>query len=220
MTMNKKNYILSLMAAFILFGCDAHKYDAEDHGLQPKQILCSDGKTYSLRDCQTLNKKPFAVVFYKDEANITDGAGYAVYLWDINPECFADSIGVIQKTSSDLNGYDGMGNTYELIANKEVDSPMAASVYSLLPHGQQAFIPSVAEMRLLHEARDIVNPIIKECGGDPLPIEPENSWYWTSTEVKGHETLSAWLYSLNSGLYLATLKTQEHKIRPIVMLRY
>ena len=31
-----------------------------------------------------------------------EGGGYAVYLWDIAPQAFADSLGIAQGTSSDI----------------------------------------------------------------------------------------------------------------------
>lgn len=73
-------------------------------------------------------------------------------------------------------------------------------------------------MRLLFAARNAVNPIIARCGGDPLPDEADDCWYWTSTEVQGQETGKAWLYSLGSGAMQETPKTQNHKARPIITL--
>lgn len=55
-------------------------------------------------------------------------------------------------------------------------------------------------------------------GGDPLPDEADDCWYWTSTEVAGQETGKAWLYSLGSGAMQETPKTQAHPARPIITL--
>ena len=73
-------------------------------------------------------------------------------------------------------------------------------------------------MRLLYSAKSTVNPIIEECGGTPLPDTPDDCWYWTSTEVSGHQTAKAWLYSIGSGAMQETPKTQAHKARPIITL--
>ena len=85
-------------------------------------------------------------------------------------------------------------------------------------YGQSAYIPSVAQMRLLYAAKAVVNPIIEKCGGDPLPDETNDCWYWTSTEVKGQQTAKAWLYSLGSGAMQETPKIQAHRARPIITL--
>ena len=81
-------------------------------------------------------------------------------------------------------------------------SPLAKSVFDLWRYGQSAYIPSVAQMRLLHVSKQYVNPIIKKCGGEPLPDEAGECWYWTSTEVEGQETP----------------KDQAHKSRPIITI--
>ena len=47
-------------------------------------------------------KQAIAVVFNVNQREEMEGNGYAVYLWDIAPEAFADSIGVEQDTSCDL----------------------------------------------------------------------------------------------------------------------
>lgn len=131
---------------------------------------------------------------------------------------FADSIGVAQKTSADLTAFDGNENTFNMFSTSGMGSPLAKSVFDLWRYGQSAYIPSVAQMRLLHGSKQYVNPIIKKCGGEPLPDEAEECWYWTSTEVEGQETAKAWLYSMGSGSLQETPKDQAHKSRPIITI--
>ena len=52
-------------------------------------------------------KKAIAVVFDTEKRGDTEGDGYAVYLWDIAPQAFADSLGIAQGTSADIMAYDG-----------------------------------------------------------------------------------------------------------------
>ena len=147
-----------------------------------------------------------------------EGEGYAVYLHDLYPEMFADSIGVAQKTSADLTAFDGNENTFNMFSTSGMGSPLAKSVFDLWRYGQSAYIPSVAQMRLLHASKQYVNPVIKKCGGEPLPDEAGECWYWTSTEVEGQETAKAWLYSMGSGSLQETPKDQAHKSRPIITI--
>ena len=83
---------------------------------------------------------------------------------------------------------------------------------------QSAYVPSVAEMRLLYTMRKIINPVIEQCGGEPLPLDENDCWYWTSTEVEKQQTAKAWLYSMGSGAMQETPKVQAHKVRPIITI--
>ena len=121
-------------------------------------------------------------------------------------------------TSADIEALDGNMNTFALYDTRETASPMAEAVFDLWRYGQSAYIPSVAQMRLLYAVRETVNPVIERCGGHPLPLDEYDCWYWTSTEVTGQETAKAWLYSTGSGAMQETPKTQAHKVRPIITL--
>ena len=145
-----------------------------------------------------------------------EGTGYAVYLWDIASAEFSDSIGVKQTTSANVTAYDGNSNTYAMYASGV--SPAADEVFNMWHYGQSAYIPSVAQMRLLYQAKNAVNTYIQRCGGDVISDNPDECWYWTSTEVKDQESAKAWLYSLASGALQETPKEQPHKIRPIITL--
>lgn len=158
------------------------------------------------------------MVFHINQNEDIEGNGYAVYLDDIAPEAFADSIGVAQGTSASLTAYDGNTNTFALYDTREVSSPLAEKVFDLWRYGQSAYIPSVAQMRLLYQARDAINPYIVKCGGTPIPDDENDCWYWTSTEVKGQETAKSWLFSLGSGAIQETPKWQAHKARPVITL--
>ena len=136
----------------------------------------------------------------------------------VAPVAFADSLGVAQGTSADIGALDGNMNTFSLYDTRETASPMAEAVFDLWRYGQSAYIPSVAQMRLLYAVRETVNPVIERCGGHPLPLDENDCWYWTSTEVSGQETAKAWLYSTGSGAMQETPKIQAHKVRPIITL--
>ena len=97
-------------------------------------------------------------------------------------------------------------------------SPAAEAVFDIWEYGQSAYIPSVAQLYLLYDTRNKINEYIRKCGGDEILDNPDECWYWTSTEVKEQETDKAWLFSLASGAIQETPKTQAHKIRPIITL--
>lgn len=222
--MKKKLYInacrlFSLLAIVTLFvACDAHR-DFPDTAMKPCHILCTDGKVLSVSDFKQSEKQPIAVVFHVNHDEAIEGNGYAVYLWDLAPEAFADSIGVNQRTSADITALDGNENTFAIYDTRETTSPMAEAVFALWRYEQSSYIPSVAQMRMLYNAKGQINPIIRMCGGDELPDAADDCWYWTSTEVAGQEKAKAWLYSMGSGSMQETPKTQAHKVRAIITLR-
>ena len=207
-----------LVVATLFVACDAHR-DFPDTAMKPCHILCTDGKVLSVTDFEQSGKQPIAVVFHINHDENTEGNGYAVYLWDLEPLAFADSIGVKQNTSADIAVLDGFENTFALLGARETSSPLAEKVFDLWRYGQSAYIPSVAQMRLLYHAKEQINPIIKMCGGDTLSVEAADCWYWTSTEVNEQQTAKAWLYSMGSGSIHDTPKIQAHKSRAIITLR-
>lgn len=179
-------------------------------------VLCTDGEVVPYDTYETESKTAIGVVFHVNQDDETEGNGYAVYIWDIEPVAFADSLAA-QGTSADLTAYDGNTNTYAIYAS-DVPSPMANAVFDMWWYGQSAYVPSVMEMRLLYIAKETINPMIAKLCGDILPDEADECWYWTSTEVSGQEDAKAWLYSLGSGAIQETPKTQRHKVRPIITL--
>ena len=209
------HYICAALMAVAFVSCDEHR-DFPDTAMKTCDILCTDGKVVRFEDMQSQGKKPIAVVFHINQTDNMEGTGFAVYLWDIASAEFSDSIGVKQTTSANVTAYDGNSNTYAMHASGV--SPAADEVFNMWHYGQSAYIPSVAQMRLLYQAKNTVNTYIQRCGGDVISDNPDECWYWTSTEVKDQESAKAWLYSLASGALQETPKEQSHKIRPIITL--
>ena len=179
-------------------------------------ILCTDGEIVRYDDVASKGKTPIGVVFHVNQDGKTEGTGYAVYLWDVQPSAFSDSLGVKQNTSANPTAFDGNSNTYAMYASGV--SSAAEAVFDMWKYGQSAYIPSVAQLQLLYASRNAVNSYISKCGGDVIPTEPSECWYWSSTEVSGQESAKAWLFSLASGALQETPKLESHKIRPIITL--
>ena len=209
--------IMVAVAALLCAACDGH-IDVPDTAVRPGHVLCEDGTALSYAQYELSGKRAIAVVFDTERREGAEGDGYAVYLWDIAPEAFADNLGIEQGTSADIAAYDGNTNTFALYDTRETALPMAEAVFDLWRYGQSAYVPSVAQMRLLYAILETVNPVIERCGGEPLPQADGECWYWTSTEVEGQQTAKAWLYSVGSGAMQETPKTQAHRVRPIITL--
>lgn len=201
--------------ALSLVGCDEHR-DFPDTSVKTCDILCTDGEVVRFDDLSSEDKEPIAVVFHINQRDDMEGTAYAVYLWDVSPNAYSDSIGVKQNTSANVMAFDGNSNTYAMYGSGS--SPAAEAVFDMWRYGQSAYIPSVAQLRLLYAAKCTINSYIERCGGDVIPDAPDECWYWSSTEVKGQEAAKAWLFSLSSGALQETPKGQVHKIRPIITL--
>jgi len=217
--MKTKAIMLSALAALGLVACDEHR-DFPDTTMHVCDVLTTDGDVMRYDDFETSGKEAIGVVFHLNNDAGVEGRGYAVYLHDLPQVMFADSLGISQKTSCDLQAQDGNTNTYSLMMSKGCESELATYVFDLWRYGQSAFIPSVAQMRVLFSAKESINETIRKCGGEELPDDADGCWYWTSTEVEGQSTVKAWLFSLYSGSIQETPKNQPHKARPIITLNY
>ena len=214
----KKMMLLAMATvSLVLSSCDEHK-EFPDTAMKVGHVVCTDGSIRTLSDAKSNKKEPIAVVFYINQDEDVAGQGYAVYLHELSEVAFADSLGISQGTSTSLTAYDGNDNTFALYDAKDVHSPLAMSVFDLWHDHQSAYVPSVAQMRLLYATKGAINHVISECGGTPIPSSPDDCWYWTSTEVDGMQSSKAWLYSLESGAMLETSKLQPHRARPIITL--
>ena len=182
-------YIIALLAAIpFLSSCDDHVYeDASWHVWRPGMVYCTNGEVMSYEDCAKRGNTPEAVLFYVDNQGVISGKAYAVSLKNYSEKEFIDpdTIYFEQGTSADIEKFDGEENTIAL-RYFQIASPIAKNVTP------KFFIPSVAEMYKLYLAKSIVNGTIEQCGGDLLPIDKEDCWYWTSTEVAGAAQDRAW----------------------------
>lgn len=204
--------------ASVLAACHCDHYDVPPEPFRLGHVLCADGDIVSFCDYAKSDKKALAIVYWVNPDIDSDISGYAVYLEDSAPEAFSDSIPFAQGTSTSITELDGNENTYALFSNGKVQSPIANRCFDIWEYGQSAYIPSVAQLRQLQLAKDFINPRIEAIGGDPLPDDPEQCWYWSSTEVEGQNDRKAWLFSMHSGLIHETPKDQAHKARPVVTI--
>lgn len=207
------SFFMFFAAMMCLTSCDGHQ-DAPDLGIKVGHILTTDGNIMPYEDFKSSRKEAIGVVFHINSSSEVQGRGLAVYLHQMPEYALTDSLGIDQGTSASLSALDGNSNTFAMLANTGVSSPAAEALFDMWRYGQSAYIPSIAELRLLKAAKSQINQYIEACGGEPLG----NEWVWSSTEVEGQKTHKAWLYSLESGAMQETPKSQEHHIRPVITL--
>ena len=153
--------ICATLMAVAFASCDEHR-DFPDTAMKTCDILCTDGKVVRFEEVKSQNKTPIAVVFYVNQNEDIQGTGYAVYLKDIEPFAYSDSLGMKHNTSADIAAFDGNVNTHDMYSTGA--SPAASAVFDMWQYGQSAYIPSVAQIKLLYQARSVVNTYIRKIG--------------------------------------------------------
>lgn len=218
-----ESIFLSLMTIATLWTttsceCDHDFESSFASSLQIGNVLCSDGTVLTVTEFTSSGKEPVAIVYHANRNPDINCLGYAVYIHDMVPQAFADSLGVEQETSASLTGEDGNANTYALYHCEDVSSSMAIKVFDMWSYGQSAYIPSIRQLSYLFSVRYAVNERIKAVGGEPISLESGDCWLWSSTEVEGQTENKAWLFSMQSGTYQETPKNQMHLFRPIISI--
>lgn len=203
----------------LLTSCHCSWKDEPTTPFRLGHVLCTDGSVMSLCDFLNSSKEPIGIVFHVNEDPESDYLGYAVYIHDTENVAFAETLNVSQGTSASLEAEDGNENTYAIYATEDVKSPMAMQVFDMWKYGQSAYIPAVAQLRLLFANKTEVNRRIEAVGGTPISDDEEDCWLWSSTEVAGQQADKAWLFSMNYGSILETPKNQPHKIRPVITIK-
>ena len=220
--MKLKRILLPILAWSGLMLTSCHCEHEEDDGLlsslQVGNVVCSDGNILFMDKFKQSDKEAVAIVFHVNRSPDADNLGYAVYIHDMEPLAFADSLGIDQGTSASLTDEDGNENTYSLFNNDEVQSPMAVRTFDMWSYGQSAYIPSVRQLSFLFTVRHQINECINQVRGTPINLNPGEYWLWSSTEVEGQKENKAWLYSMQSGTIQETPKDQPHKSRPVISI--
>ena len=214
------NWCLVIMATILVCFSACDEYQPADNAIHVGYILCEN---HSCMDPETYfaqtTHKAVGVVFAEQTE---DYPLMAVMLKELN-EVFCDSVGLPNGTSGSLTAFDGSANTRAMQksynAGTKKGSPLAMKLFTFHAGGQSDFLPSVAEQRLLNVSARSINPIIERLGGTPIALEGD-CWYWTSTEVSENSGLQAWLCSSANGGIIETPKTESHKARAIVKIKY
>lgn len=181
-------------------------------------VVCTDGEVMPFCEFIKSHKVGTALVYYVNPDMESPIAGYAVYLNDTEAVKFANTLNEEQGTSADLLALDGNENTYAIYSAREVGSELADMVFDMWTYGQSAYVPSVAQLRQVYDVKDYLNPRMEQIGGDILPDDPDECWYWSSTEVSGQKDAKSWLFSMQSDAIQETPKDQRHKVRAVITL--
>ena len=216
MMMKQIRLLLAMVMGLMIFSsCDQHEIeDLSWHSWKVGMVYSTNGDITTYEKCIQNGNQPEAVIFYIDMDDEISGIAYAVTLKDCEAGAFSDpdTVYVAQGTSADYGALDGELNTTTLRYG-QICSPISQNI------APRYFIPSVGEMYKLYVARNAVNSVISQCGGDILPVDDVNCWYWTSTEQDGAQVDRAWRFSLYSARFESADKHASFPTRPIMMIR-
>lgn len=217
--MKKIFYMFVMLLAATAGAClqtACEDYESVDTNVHVGDILFSDYTTmnidrYVLDSFSQVTRTPIGVVFAEPTAT---RPMLAVLLKepDLSRCQFSDSLGQSIGANTALDSCNGKANTVAMYDSKL--SPLADELFRF-QGGSSAYIPSVAEMRLLVANIGKVNTVINELGGDIVNMGTD-CWYWTSTEVEGNEGNQAWTCSAVNGALQPTPKDEVHRCRAIV----
>lgn len=141
------------MIALASCECDHEEELSAISELHVGSVVCADGTVLSEKRFEESGKEAMGIVFHVDSDNELGNLGYAVYIHDMEPLAFADTLGVDQETSGSLSEEDGNENTYLLFHCEDVTSPMAIKVFDMWCYGQSAYVPSVRQLAYLFQNR-------------------------------------------------------------------
>lgn len=82
------------MTALASCDCDHEEDMSAISELQVGSVVCADGTVLSEKRFEESGKEAMGIVFYVDSDNELGNLGYAVYIHDIEPLAFADTLGV------------------------------------------------------------------------------------------------------------------------------
>lgn len=195
--------------------CDDH--EAVDTNIHVGDVVFSDHSTmryeqFVLDSFTQMTRNPIGVVFAEPNGR---HKALVVLLAEVPAEAtvFTDSLSSL-GTSTSIDSCYGKSNTIAMQSSKL--SPLADYVFRM-EDGTSAFIPSVAEMRLLVSSLSVVNPILHDLGGETVSTSSD-CWYWTSTEVDGNDANQAWTVSSTNGSIQPSPKDEHHRCRAVIEL--
>lgn len=181
-----------------------------------KAEVCDVGSIlYSDKSCSKaviIGKTPIAIVFDKNRRLATALEHSPNYMfWGFNGRIVGDEC----QDSTALNscGWEGEYNTYKIIdgLKNDIDSAVGYCV-SYSRNGTAPgdwFFPSLSELKLLYNVKDIVNASLRLLG-ERTVVEGA---YWSST-VFDYD--NAWYLSMNSGDATKIYKHLPYKVRPVI----
>ena len=175
------------------------------------------------RPCLTHNmnnrgKSDSGCLRHRKNAEIRRGTVMQFTLWDIAPRAFADSP---RHRTRHIVRHHGLWWQWEYIRTVWYTRNGFANGRSGFDHGGTGKVPMYRpwqKMRLLYTMRKIINPVIEQCGGEPLPLDETTVGTGHPQKSKSNRQPRHGSIPWGAAQCKKHLKVQAHRVRPIITI--
>ena len=221
------NFYISLLslAGIVLCSCDDPTYEEVDMSHHIGDVVCMDHTVMSIAEYESCGRSDAAGVVFSPQTG--EHGTLAVSLDELYSYGLQDDSIEYRSmgTGCSTTAFDGFENTVSMMSSGV--STLAKTLYTFHASSQQVYLPSVAELRLLVSARNVVNDVLTRLGkyGSNvclLQTDDDYCWYWSSTELEEDPTRLAWVCSMQNGGILPAMKqlSYPYRVRSIFSLNY
>lgn len=200
-----------VMATMCLQCCEEHS-DIYDNSLRVGNILLDNSKVITPELYDSTKDNPVGVIFYADrEATLVVG------MCDLGNYAYSTELVKFKNASSSIDTMDGKASTATLVMT-DYETPAADAAVAYSPGIAGWHLPSAYELRLLAFSSKEVNKSLEKIGGQPLTDEQYVS---SSQDGSSEDNSIAFCYcvSLEKGLVTSSMKTVEHPVRPVMIIK-
>lgn len=214
--MKKNIYPLLLLLCILIGSCQEHIDFDNVTDYQIGDIVVKNGSIIPYNQYMVKSRDDAMAVIYITQHEIPElpSKALAIYIREL-PYCTFSDTTKNYGCSTDTTAYNGYENTLKLRTSSS--SSLVDRISYILPDLQNAFLPSVAEIRPLHKSFNLINTVLESVNGDPINANSPYCWYWTSTEINA---LDAYTYSPVSDLLLPSEKPIPYSVRPVFNVNY
>jgi len=214
--MKRLNYLFGiLLFTSMLASCEEH-IEPIDYSLKVGNILLSDDRIIPPAAWDSTQQKAAGIIF-----GVKNDTAYAVGLKELGTYSYCDSTATVSNVNSDATNLDGLANTASLLvfaSTNGVKVPAATIASSYVSGLSGWYLPSCGELQLLAKNLETVKTSLELVKGDSF-----SDAQYISSSQDGTNSSSEQLYcfsvSLNQGYVTSTLKTEKHKVRPVIIIR-
>jgi len=202
--------LLCVCLCALMLSCADHD-DAMDQTYTAGNVLLSDGRVVSASAYDGEIYDAVGVIFHQ-----TGDSVFVVSLKEQGNFCFSDSLFSVSGVSSDINSLDGRFSTIALV-NSGASVPAATAAYTYDSKLKGWHLPSAGELRMLALNRSTVARTLDAIGGDGF----SGDQYLSSSQDGTDENTSmrnCYTVSLGSGAVTSVLKTEKHRVRPVLLI--
>ena len=203
-------FCLAFLTTYLLSSCADHN-DMFDSGIRVGNILLADNTMVSPDGYDAEHMTAVGVVFYaKGDTAI------AVAPDELGDYCFADTIGSVNGASHDSYSIDGQTSTAALVV-ATTNTPAAKACVEYASPLSGWYLPSAGELRALAANLGTVSRSMQVIGGTPF----DDVQYLSSSEdnsSSSNAVLNCYCVSLLRGYAVAVPKTEQHRVRPTILI--